>query len=120
MTFKDKEAGRAYARDYMRRRRADGSAAEPKPLPPSAEHDDTPPTMPKAALPAQAQQHTPAAASKKCIWSVKNICILFVSQNFKPIRCYGYNRLCEGPLDDINTIPFKQCRESDETQQLAL
>jgi len=127
MPYKDTAADREYHRDLMRRRRADGSAAEPKPPPGPGV---IPPASSDAALASQAQQNTAADRrtpdpgprnSKKCVWSDKDICILFLSQNFKPIRCYGYNRLCEGKPEDINTIPFKQCRENNEkTTQLAL
>lgn len=117
MPLKDKAADREYHRDLMRRRRA------------NQQHDE-PPIMPAAAPQSFTAQHaTPAADPgtagpqdrKKCIWSDKDICILFLSQNFKPIRCYGLNRLCEGKPGDINIIPFKQCRENnDKAQQFTL
>lgn len=110
MPIKDQATKRDYHRDYMRRRRAESqqqgnlNSRQVKTSKPTAE-----------AMPADPDQgKTPG----KCVWSVKDICILFVSQKLKPIRCYGINRLCEGKVEDIATIPFKPCAE--RSAQLSL
>lgn len=110
MTHKDTAKHREYQRDLMRRRRAD-AAAESKGA-----------NLTSAQQSTAADRRTPGPQDQgKCVWSAKDICILFLSKNLKPIRCYGFNRICEGKPDAENTIPFKQCRENnDKTQQLAL
>lgn len=113
MPYKDTSKGREYHKELMRRRRADASADKGANL--------TSAKQSKAADPGTPGPQDQGQDQGKCIWSVKDICILFLSQNFKPIRCYGFNRLCEGKVEDLNTIPFKQSRENnDKAKQLAL
>lgn len=117
MPHKDKAAGRNYARDYMRRRRAE--SAQP--------HGESPPIMPadksnlnsQPALLAAAQAQTPAAAinqdkeptkpakkAEKCFWSDMNVCVLYLTPDGKPMYCDGIHKVCDGELKNIKSLPF--------------